>query len=274
VSAVTAPRPATTQVDAIVWHHHNRHSAVPSAKGSSAETVDTGDCPAGPAGVVAGHRLHPGGGGCPVKTRPLSDPALLLTGYAGRRPSVPPGEHPHRPAGGWCAPLVVHRPRRAGLLNATRMIVPCGRGSSRQGATVVFCSGLPVGRRGSAGLAGRVDAYHVLKGGSEAQPSHERVDVLGGQKTAAWRVGAHLKLEGDAHRGGLVHTGQHRTREGRPRHGGTVVFYRLPVVFYRLPVVLPAARCFYRPPGVTAVSGAADRSAPGSWPRELIESFR
>src|SRR5262249_47551357 len=83
------------------------------------------------------------------------------------------------------------------------------------------------------------------------QPSHEWVDVLAGQKPAARRVGAHLKLEGDAHRRGLVHTGQHRTWAGRPRHGGTVGFF-------------PAARWFYRPPAAAAFSGAAVRSRAGS----------
>ena|SRR6516225_10828890 len=50
---------------------------------------------------------------------PLSD------GYAGRRPSEPPGEHPQRPYG-WCAPEAP--PRRTGLLNAMTMIVPAGEG--------------------------------------------------------------------------------------------------------------------------------------------------
>ena len=176
---------------------------------------------------------------------PLSD------GYAGRRPSEPPGEHPQRPYG-WCAPEAP--PRRTGLLNAMTMIVPAGEGRSRHGATVGFALGLRVSGRGSAGRGGRVGADHVFQGGGEAQPSYERVGALAGEQPTARRVGTSLKLEGDAHRWGLIHTGQHGRRGGGPRHGVTVVFCR--------------------PRGGTAGSGADDRSAAGSWRRELIESFR
>ena len=117
-----------------------------------------------------------------------------------------------------------------------------------------FDSGLPVGGRGSAGLGGSVGTDYVLQGRGETQPSDKRVDGVGGQKLPARRVGAWLKLEGDAHSRVLIHMGSMAGGALRPRHGGTVVFCRLR--------------------GGTVVCGAADRSASGSWPRELIESFR
>ena len=85
-------------------------------------------------------------------------------------------------------------------------------------------AGLPASRRGRTGPGERADADHVLKGGREPQPSRERVDGLAVQQPSARRVGSPLELEGDAHRLGLVHTGQQVTRGGASRHGATLVF--------------------------------------------------
>ena len=116
-----------------------------------------------------------------------------------------------------------------------------------------FGSGLPVGRPRSAGLGGSVGADHVLKSRGETQPSRKWVDGVAGHKPPAQRVGARLELKGDAYRRRLVHTRSIAGRAGRPRHGGTLVFCR---------------------PCGTVAGGAAESSAAGNWPRELIESFR
>src|SRR6516165_4335608 len=71
----------------------------------------------------------------------------------------------------------------------------------------------PVMSRPSDGLA-RADADHVLKGGSQAQPSGKRVHGLAGEQLPARWVGARLKLESDAHRRLLVHTRQLRRPSG------------------------------------------------------------
>jgi hypothetical protein len=118
---------------------------------------------------------------------------------------------------------------------------------------VVIWPGLSVSGRRGIGLGESVGTDHVFQGGREPQPSRERVDVLAVKQSAARRVGALVELEGDAHRLGLVHTGQHRSRGGRWRHGATVVFW-----------------CHK---GRAAGPGAAERSAAGSWSRELMESF-
>ena len=60
----------------------------------------------------------------------------------------------------------------------------------------------------------RADADHVLKGGSQAQPSGKRVHGLAGEQLPARWVGARLKLESDAHRRLLVHTRQLRRPSG------------------------------------------------------------
>ena len=117
-----------------------------------------------------------------------------------------------------------------------------------------FGCDLPFGGRGSAGLSRSVGTDHVLQSHGETQPTHERVDGVAGQKPPARRVGARLKLQGDAHSRLLIHIGSIAGGALRPRHGGTAVF------------------CRSR--GGTAAGGAADRNAPGNWPRELIESFR
>ena len=80
------------------------------------------------------------------------------------------------------------------------MIVPCGRGGSRHGATVVFWAlacpsevtgaGLPVSGPGSAGPGGSIRADHVLEGGGETQPAHKRIVGLAGQQAPARRIGA------------------------------------------------------------------------------------
>jgi len=83
---------------------------------------------------------------------------------------------------------------------------------------------LPVSGRGRAAPGESADADHVFKSGREPQPSGEGVDGLAVQQPSARRVGALLELEGDAHRLGLVHTGQHVSRGGASRHGATLVF--------------------------------------------------
>ena len=104
------------------------------------------------------------------------------------------------------------------------MIVPATEAVRAMEPPWFFDSGLPVGGRGSAGLGGSVGTDHVLQGRGETQPSHKRVDGVAGQKPPARRVGALLKLEGDAHRRLLVNLGSIASGALRPRHGGTVVF--------------------------------------------------
>ena len=117
---------------------------------------------------------------------------------------------------------------------------------------MVFWAGLPLSGRGTGPGEG-AGAYHVFKGGREPQPSGKRVDGLAVQQPSARRVGALLELEGDTYRPGLVHTGSIAGAGAGPRHGATVVLCR--------------------PPGRPAVPGMAERSAAGSWPRELMDSF-
>ena len=89
-----------------------------------------------------------------------------------------------------------------------------------------YLGGLPVRGRRKTGPGETAGADHMLKGGREPQPSGERVDGLAVKQPPARRVGALLELEGDTHRPGLVHTGQHRSGGGGPRHGATVVLCR------------------------------------------------
>ena len=89
-----------------------------------------------------------------------------------------------------------------------------------------FDSRLPVGGRGNAGLGGSVGTDHVLQGRGETQPSHKRVDGVAGQQPPARRIGARLKLEGDANGRVLIHIGSIAGGALGPRHGGTVVFCR------------------------------------------------
>ena len=117
---------------------------------------------------------------------------------------------------------------------------------------MVFGPGLPVGGRRRTEPRASADADHVFKGGREPQPSRERVDGLAVEQPPARRIGALLELEGDTHHLGLVHTAQPRSRCRGSRHGATVVFTA---------------------PAGTAPAGAAERSAAGSWLRELMESF-
>ena len=123
---------------------------------------------------------------------------------------------------------------------------------------MVFGPVLPVSGRRRTEHRASADADHVFKGGREPQPSRERVDGLAVQQPSARRVGALLELEGDTHRLGLVHTGQHRSQDRGSRHGSTVVF---------------AARRAGRAPSQTAPSLTAERNAAGNSPRELMESF-
>ena len=89
---------------------------------------------------------------------------------------------------------------------------------------MVFWAGLPLSGRGRTGPGESAGAYHVFKGGREPQPSGKRVDGLAVQQPSARRVGALLELEGDTHRLGVFHTGQHPNRDSGSRHGSTVVF--------------------------------------------------
>ena len=93
----------------------------------------------------------------------------------------------------------------------------------------------------------------MFKRDGEPEPSGEGVDALVGYQPPARRVGTLLELKGDTHRTGLIHTGQHRRRGWR--------------------AASRCHRCFYRPSGGAGVPGAVDRSAAGSWPRELMDSF-
>ena len=64
----------------------------------------------------------------------------------------------------------------------------------------------------------------MFKRDGEPEPSRERVDGLVGEQQPARGVGALLELKGDAHRLPLFHTASIASRDGGPRHGGTVVF--------------------------------------------------
>jgi hypothetical protein len=123
---------------------------------------------------------------------------------------------------------------------------------------VVFWAGLSLSGRGRTGPGESAGAYHVFKGGREPQPSGKRVGSLAVQQPSARRVGALLELEGDTHRLGLFHTGQHPSRGGR--------------------IASRQHRCFSPAgPGAaaaqTAPSRREERSASGNSPRELMESF-
>ena len=113
---------------------------------------------------------------------------------------------------------------------------------------MVFGLFLPVSGRRRTEPRESAHADHVFKGGREPQPSRERVDGLAVQQPPARRVGALFELEGDAHRPGLIHTGQPRSPHRGSRHGATVVF---------------AAPDGAAPDGA-APDGAAERSAAGS----------
>ena len=116
-----------------------------------------------------------------------------------------------------------------------------------------YRAGLLASGRGRAGRGEGTGTDHVFKGGSEPQPSRERVDGRADEQTPARRVGALLELKGGTHRLGLVHTASIAGGAAARVAGATVVF--------------PGR------PGGAAVPGAAERSAAGSWPRELMDSF-
>ena len=123
---------------------------------------------------------------------------------------------------------------------------------------MVFWAGLPLSGRGRTGPGESAGAYHVFKGGREPQPSGERVDGLAVQQPSARRVGALLELEGDTHRPGVFHTRQHPSR-------GSGVASRQHRCFSPAGPGAAAAQ--------TAPSRRVERSASGSSPRELMESF-
>ena len=106
------------------------------------------------------------------------------------------------------------------------MIVPATDAVRAMEPPWFFGPWLPVGGRGSAGPGGSVGADHVLQGRGETQPSHKRVGGVAGQQPPARRLGARLKLEGDAHGRVLIHIGSIAGGALLPRHGGTVVFCR------------------------------------------------
>ena len=85
------------------------------------------------------------------------------------------------------------------------MIVPAGKGV-RATEPPWYWAGLLASGRGRAGRGEGTGTDHVFKGGSEPQPSRERVDGRADEQTPARRVGALLELKGGTHRLGLVHT--------------------------------------------------------------------
>jgi hypothetical protein len=104
------------------------------------------------------------------------------------------------------------------------MIVPAVNGVRATEAPWFFGLAYPSPGRGRTRPGESAGAYHVFKSGREPQPSGKRVDGLAVQQPSARRVGALLELEGDTHRLGLFHTGQHPNRDSGSRHGSTVVF--------------------------------------------------
>jgi len=153
--------------------------------------------------------------------------------HTGRRPSWPPGD-------------------------IMPTIVPAVNGVRATEAPWFFGLASPSPGRGRTRPGESAGAYHVFKSGREPQPSGKRVDGLAVQQPSARRVGALLELEGDTHRLGLFHTGQH------PNPGQRVASRQ--------------HRCFSpAAPGAAATQLApfrrVERSAAGSSLRELMESF-
>jgi hypothetical protein len=133
-------------------------------------------------------------------------------------PLRPPGQHPHRRAGGvrarscapasppatagWCCQMPRGRPCRQRRTSAPR------RHPGIWSAHLFTAAGS--GRPGAG-----VGTYHVLEGRREPQPAREWVDGLTVEQPPPRRVGAPLELQGDPHRPWLVHNRQRRSRGQR-----------------------------------------------------------